>query len=116
MGTPIRIIHRINARNKDLISPNYCVIQYDSWLKTERYDAEQVVLLVSVFTSHQGVDIEVDLKYDVRDNVSDSLVFCYSKDNRARGKPLSESIYNQTLNLIGNFKTKNKYSKSVCQF
>ena len=83
VGTPIRIIHRINARRKDLISPNYCVIQYDSWLKTERYDTEQVVLLVSVFTSHQRVDIEVDLKYDVRDNVSDSLVFCCSKDNRA---------------------------------
>jgi hypothetical protein len=84
------------------------VIQYKSWLKTERYDKEQVVLLLSLPTSHQRVGSEVDLKYGVRDNTSGSLVFCCSKDNGARGKPLPEPIYDQKQNLTFNSKLKNK--------
>tara|TARA_R110000782_G_C14708814_1_gene402911 strand:+ start:219 stop:593 length:375 start_codon:yes stop_codon:yes gene_type:complete len=93
VGTPIRITHRIIARSKDLISPYHCVIQYKRLLKIERYDEVQVVLLSSLSNSHQRVDTEVILKYGVRDNTSDSLVFCCSKDNGAGGNPLSETIY-----------------------
>jgi hypothetical protein len=83
VGTPIRIIHRIIVRSEDLISPYYCEIQYQRLLKTERYDKKQVVLLVSLSTSHQRVGSEVILKYGVRDNTSSSSVFCCSKDNGA---------------------------------
>ena len=51
-------------------------------------------------TSHQRVGNEVILKYDVRDNVSSSIVFRSSKWNGASGNPLLEFIYNQTQNLL----------------
>jgi len=82
-GRTIRIIHRVIARNKDLISPYHCVIQYQRLLKTERYDEVRVVSLSSLPTSHQRVGSEVILKYGVRDNTSSSSVFCCSKDNGA---------------------------------
>jgi len=64
-------------------------------LKTERYVGVQVVLLLTLPTSHQRVGSEVILKYDVRDNVSSSIVFCSSKWNGASGNPLLEFFYNQ---------------------
>ena len=95
VGIPIRIIHRVNTRSRDLISPYHCVIQYQRLLKTERYVDVQVVLLLTLPTSHQRVGSEVILKYDVRDNVSSSIVFRSSKWNEASGNPLLEFIYNQ---------------------
>ena len=97
MGTPIRITHRIYAKNKDLISPYDCVIQCKRLLKTERYDNVQVVLLLALSISHQRVDTEVILKYGVRDNTSSSIVFCCLKDNGAGGNPLLETIYKPQL-------------------
>ncbi len=83
VGTPIRIIHRVIAKNEDLISPYNCVIQYQRLLKTERYVDVQVVLLSTLPTSHQRVGNEVILKYDDRDIISGSKVFRCSKDNGA---------------------------------
>ncbi len=83
VGTPIRIIHRVIAKNEDLISPYNCVIQYQRLLKTERYVDVQVVLLLTLPTSRQRVGNEVILKYDDRDIISGSKVFRCSKDNGA---------------------------------
>lgn len=83
VGIPIRIIHRISVRSRNLISSYHCVIQYQRLLKTERYDEVRVVSLSSLPTSHQRVGSEVILKYGVRDNTSSSSVFCCSKDNEA---------------------------------
>ncbi len=94
-GRTIRIIHRVSARSKNLISSYDCVIQYQRLLKTERYDEVRVVSLSSLPTSHQRVGSEVILKYGVRDNTSSSIVFCSSKWNGASGNPLLEFFYNQ---------------------
>ena len=100
VGIPIRIIHRISVRSRNLISSYHCVIQYQRLLKTERYDEVRVVSLSSLPTSHQRVGSEVILKYDVRDNVSSSIVFRSSKWNEASGNPLLEFIYKPKLNLL----------------
>jgi hypothetical protein len=57
------------------------------------------------------VGSEVILKYDVRDNVSSSIVFCSSKWNGASGNPLLEFFYKPKLNLLFECKLKNKKRK-----
>ena len=99
VGTPIGITRRNIAKNK-IIQFYYCVFQYHRILKTERYVGVQVVLLLTLPTSHQRVGSEVVLKYDVRDNVSSSIVFRSSKWNGASGNPLLEFIYKPKLNLL----------------
>jgi hypothetical protein len=59
------------------------------------------------------VGTEVILKYDVRDNVSSSIVFRSSKWNEASGNPLLEFIYKPKLNLPIDAKSKNKLEKEV---
>jgi hypothetical protein len=61
-----------------------CGVQYDSWLKTERYEFVQVVLLFSLTLVYQDMCYEVDLKYGDRDISESSLVFPCSKDEEAR--------------------------------
>jgi hypothetical protein len=52
------------------------------------------------------VGTEVILKYDVRDNVSSSIVFRSSKWSGASGNPLLEFIYKPKLNLPIDAKSK----------
>ena len=62
VGTPIGITRRDIAKN-EIIQFHYCVFQYERGLKTERYVDVQVVLLLTLTDSHQGVSHEVILKY-----------------------------------------------------
>ena len=82
VGTPIRITRRVITRSK-VIQLYNCVSQYQSWLKTERYEFVQVVLLFSLTFVYQDISYEVDLKYGDRDISESSLVFSRSKDGGA---------------------------------
>ena len=62
VGTPIGITRR-NIAKHEIIRFHYCVFQYQRVLKTVRYVSVQVVLLLTLIDSHQGVYLEVILKY-----------------------------------------------------
>ena len=62
VGTPIGITRRDIAKH-EIIQFHYCVFQYQRVLKTVRYVSVQVVLLLTLIDSHQGVFLEVILKY-----------------------------------------------------
>ena len=64
------------------------------WLKTERYDKKQVVLLVSLIYLYQEIYYEVDLKYGGRDISESSLVSSRSKDGLAGDEPLLSQFGN----------------------
>ena len=94
VGTPIGITRRIYVRNR-IIQSYYCVFQYKSLLKAERYGNVRVVSLLSVALAYQSMSREADLKYGDGDISESSLVFLRSKDGRAGGKPLlSQSATN----------------------
>jgi hypothetical protein len=99
MGTSIGITRRNIAKNR-IIQFYYCVFQYDRILKTERYVDVQVVLLLTLTDSHQGVSFEVVLKYGNGDISESSCVFYCSKDNRARDGPLLSQSTTQNLIII----------------
>ena len=75
----------------------YYVFQYQSNLKTERYDFVQVVLLSSLIVLYQEFGFEEDLKYGDRDITSGSLVSCCPKDNMAGDEPLPEKFGNHSI-------------------
>ena len=81
-GTLIRIIRRTIVKSVVIQLYNR-VVQYQSWLKTERYGVVRVVLLIPITLSYQGLSCEVDLKYGGRDVSESSLVFPRSKDGGA---------------------------------
>jgi hypothetical protein len=83
VGTPIRIIHRINVRSI-VIQLYHCVIQYNGGLKTERYGGKQVVLLLPLILLYQEFNFEGNQKYGGGDTSESSLVSSCSKDNLAR--------------------------------
>ena len=56
---------------------------------------------------------EDDLKYCDRDITSGSLVFCFSKGNKAYDEPLPESIYEPKLYFYFGVKTINKHKAKV---
>jgi hypothetical protein len=60
------------------------VIQYDGYLKTERYDEKQVVLLSSLIKLYQWFSFEDVQKYGSRDVTESSLVSSRSKGGLAR--------------------------------
>ena len=62
VGTPIGITRR-NIAKHEVIRFHYCVFQYERILKTERYVDVRVVPLSTLIDSHQGVNLEVVLKY-----------------------------------------------------
>lgn len=57
VGTPIRITDRNQVRNR-VIQPYNCGFQYKRVLKTERYDRERVVSLLSLQNIYQGVSLK----------------------------------------------------------
>lgn len=57
VGTPIRITDRSQVRNR-VIQPYNCGFQYQRVLKTERYDRERVVSLLSLRNIYQGVSLK----------------------------------------------------------
>ena len=65
-GKTIRIIRRTYVGNV-VIRLHYCVVQYLGCLKTERYDIVQVVLLLSLTISYQGIGYEDERRYGDRD-------------------------------------------------
>ena len=96
VGTPIRITRRIIAKN-EVIQLHYCVVQYYGCLKTERYNIVQVVLLMFLTISYQGMSYEDERRYGDRDISKGSLVFGCSKDNRASDRPLPLPSTNQNF-------------------
>ena len=62
VGTLIGITRRDYAKNK-VIQPYYCESHYDRVLKTERYVGVRVVPLLTLIKPHQGLNLEVILKY-----------------------------------------------------
>lgn len=109
VGTPIRITRRVITRNK-VIQLYYCVIQYHSWLKTERYEFVQVVLLFSLTFVYQDISYEVDWKYGDRDISESSSVFPRSKDGEAGWRTATFQIHKpiHLLNVINNNNYKRK--------
>jgi hypothetical protein len=87
VGTPIRIIHRINVRSI-VIQLYHCVIQYNGGLKTERYGGKQVVLLSPLILLYQEFNFEGNQKYGRWESVLGSLVFHRSKDDETGHEPL----------------------------
>jgi hypothetical protein len=77
-----------------------CVIQYQSWLKTERYEFVQVVLLFSLTLAYQGMSYEVYLKYGGRDISESSSVFPRSKDGEAGWRTATFQIHKPIHLLI----------------
>ena len=94
VGTPIRIIRRVYAKNK-VIRLYYCVIQYLGCLKTERYGFVQVVLLLPLTFSYQGGCFEDKRKYGGGDISGGSSIFSRSKDERVGDGPLPSPSTNQ---------------------
>ena len=70
------------------------------WLKTERYDKVQVVLLVSLIYLYQEIYYEVDLKYGDRDISESSLVSSRSKDDLARWRTATFQIRKLILLIL----------------
>ena len=102
VGTPIRITRRIYAKNV-VIRLHYCVIQYLGCLKTERYGFVQVVLLLSLTSSYQGVCFEDERQYGDGDISGGSSIFSRSKDERVGDGPLPSPSTNQPNLLIIQF-------------
>ena len=71
------------------------MIQYDGNLKTERYGEKQVVLLLSLSNTYQGVRFEEVQKYGSRDVTESSLVSGRSKDDLAGRWAATFQIRNQ---------------------
>jgi hypothetical protein len=76
------------------------VIQYDGNLKTERYGKKQVVLLLSLSNTYQGVRFEEVQKYGSRDVTESSLVSSRSKGGLAGRWAATFQIRNQNHLLI----------------
>jgi len=74
-------------------------VQYQSWLKTERYEFVQVVLLLSLTLVYQDMCYEVNLKYGDRDISESSLVFPRSKDGGAGWRTATFQIH-KPLHLL----------------
>ena len=98
VGTLIGITRRNIAKHR-VIRLYYCVFQYKRVLKTERYVDVQVVLLLTLIDSHQGVNLEVILKYGDGDISESSLVFRCSKDNEPVDGPLLSQSTTHYINL-----------------
>ncbi len=76
------------------------MIQYDGNLKTERYGKKQVVLLLSLSNTYQGVRFEEVQKYGSRDVTESSLVSSRSKGGLAGRWAATFQIRNQNHLLI----------------
>ena len=72
------------------------MIQYDGYLKTERYDEKQVVLLSSLIKLYQWFSFEDVQKYGSRDVTESSLVSSRLKDGLAGRWATTFQIRNQT--------------------
>jgi len=96
MGTSIKLTRRAYVENV-VIQLHYYVVQYLGCLKTERYNIVQVVLLMFLTISYQGMSYEDERRYGDRDISKGSLVFGCSKDNRASDRPLPLPSTNQNF-------------------
>ena len=74
------------------------MIQYDGYLKTERYDEKQVVLLSSLIKLYQWFSFEDVQKYGSRDVTESSLVSSRSKDGLAGRRTATFQI--RKLNFV----------------
>jgi hypothetical protein len=71
-----------------LIQVYDCGFQYKRSLKAEKHVRVQVVLLLTLTLTYQGMSHEEFLKYGGGDTSRSSLVFCRSKGDGAYGGPL----------------------------
>ena len=96
VGTPIRITRRTIARHR-VIRLYYCVVQYSGYLKTERYDFKQVVLLSSLTSLYQVGCFEDKQKYGGWEVSGGSSIFSRSKDEWVGDGPLPSPSTNHNF-------------------